>query len=170
MNTAGILGTVALILAAVVAFATAADILMSEKQKRDLNDRIIQVWNWLDDRKTLPYLSRLRDYAFQVPVALAAQAAAFLLFVALVGGEWVLYIGWGVSFLIATFVVMPALLQWASRAASPLTFFIRLAPVAGVRDTRLVRHRLLVPEPYRRHVGGTAPDQVLSRRAPRICA
>jgi hypothetical protein len=47
--------------AAVSGLAT-ADLLLLDTQKKWINDRAIEFWNWLDDQRELKYLQYLRKF------------------------------------------------------------------------------------------------------------
>jgi len=63
--------------AAVSGVAT-ADLLLLDTQKKWINDRAIEFWNWLDDQRELKYLPYLRKFRWQRFVAILYATVAFV--------------------------------------------------------------------------------------------
>ena len=67
---------------AAVSSLASADLLLLDTQKKWINDRAIEFWNWLDDQRELKYLSYLRKFRWQRFIAILYATVAL---VALVG-------------------------------------------------------------------------------------
>src|SRR5262245_38769081 len=67
---------------AAVSSLASADLLLLDTQKKWINDRAIEFWNWLDDQRELKYLPYLRKFRWQRFIAILYATVAL---VALVG-------------------------------------------------------------------------------------
>jgi hypothetical protein len=65
--------------AAVVSSLASADLLLCDRQRKWINDRAIDFWNWLDDQRELNYLGYLRGFRWQRFVAILYSMFALLL-------------------------------------------------------------------------------------------
>ena len=61
---------------AAVSSLASADLLLLDTQKKWINDRAIEFWNWLDDQRELKYLPYLRKFRWQRFVAILYATVA----------------------------------------------------------------------------------------------
>src|SRR5262245_44068018 len=74
------LANLLLFLTASVAALTLLDLFMSDSQKKRLDDRVVRMWNWLDDAKRIPMLDMARTRKSQRILVAVAICAIFLPF------------------------------------------------------------------------------------------
>jgi len=63
---------------AAVSSLASADLLLLDTQKKWINDRAIEFWNWLDDQRELKYLPYLRKFRWQRFVAILYATVALV--------------------------------------------------------------------------------------------
>jgi hypothetical protein len=63
---------------AAVSSLASADLLLLDTQKKWINDRAIEFWNWLDDQRELKYLPYLRKFRWQRFVAILYVTVALV--------------------------------------------------------------------------------------------
>jgi hypothetical protein len=137
---------------AALGFLASADLLLLDRQKKWINDRAIDFWNWLDDQRDLKYLPYLRSFRWQRFVVIlyavvALIAALFVVILICVGAfdepdvqakvpqnfPYFLLGGYTASFLSVLFAVrtvLPRVLSWVTKTEGSWAYIGRSSVVA----------------------------------------
>jgi hypothetical protein len=131
-----------------VGFLASADLLLLDRQKKWINDRATDFWNWLDDQRELKYLLYLRNFRWQrfvvvlyaLVALIAAAVVAFLIYVGAFDEPLVprnlpyfLLGAYTASFLAALFMVrtvLPRVLNWVTKTEGSWAYIGRSTVVA----------------------------------------
>lgn len=119
-----------------VAVLTLIDFLLTDAQRKRLNDKALSAWVWLDDNRSVNFLDKFKDRDGQVQVSawihgfiLVGTSISTLLSWFAGGSEWrffaALWVGTVIAAPVAIWIVNPFLLSWITNGDKPLQYFLR---------------------------------------------
>lgn len=133
---ANIVGNIAIGSAVLVALLSLIDWILTERQKNKLSDHALRAWVWLDDNRSIDFLSKFKDYKAQVQASASIQAMITGVFAIVAAVLWFtesedkFFVLWAaIGMLVAAPVIIwwlhPMIISWITKVDLSLAYLWR---------------------------------------------